>query len=414
MPHLWSDTSRISDATVFKIKIRLRLQEWKFEAASARTAKQLPASATRNIEHKNARIAHSPLQKKCRDEVATLTGVLVEERQGHLRTTFREHNEITDLRAMATSAEPVLASSLYDLEDPAQKVPQEREGTKRQPRLKTSSKAIDKALNGGFDFGVVHCITGEDREDGQDLIRNLLAPHLLASEEATATVVDCTLAFDVRKLHKIIQTSLPLPEHALQTLGRLKIMKIFDYTGLTEAIAEVREHLEHKPAPRATISDSEDEEDLGAGEAKSVAVPSRELLIVTNLTHILAPMIRTSYVQGQAALTSLMRLFGHLAKTQDVCVMVFGDAHAKKVAEAETLSMFQSCLMRSGLGDGIGHLVDTHFYLHKLPRKKPEISGKEAPPKTHVLEMVQDRYGDRFGQWAAFEFDADGRMKDIS
>lgn len=318
---------------------------------------------------------------------------------------------------MATPAEPVLASSLYLLEKPKWKVPKE-ETTQQQPRLETSSKAIEKALNGGFDFGSVHYITTEHREDGQDLIQGFLASHLLASEEATATVIDCTLAFDVRKLHKVIQASLPVAEdpaqQAIKVLDRLKIMKIFDYTGLTEAIVEVRESLEHKPEPRGTISDSEDEEDLVVSKAKVVAVPSRELLIINNLTHVLSPMIKTSYVQGQATLTSLMRLLGHLAKTQDICVLVLGDAHAKKVSEEETLSMFQSCLMRSALGDGIGHLVDTHLYLHKLPRKKSENAGKEAPEKAHVLEIVQDRYGDRFSQWAAFEYDSDGRMKDLS
>ncbi|KXT04289.1 hypothetical protein AC578_7963 [Pseudocercospora eumusae] len=314
---------------------------------------------------------------------------------------------------MATSAEPVLASSLYDLEHPNQKVPQQkRETTKRQ--AKTSSKAIDKALNGGLDFGEVNYTTTEDRGDGSDFIQNLLACHLQISEKATATVIDCTLAFDVRKLHKIVQTSLPVPEDALKILDRLKIMKIFDYTGLTEALAEVREHLEQKPAPKATISDSEDEEDLVVSGAKSDAISPRELLIVTNLTHILAPMIKTSYVQGQATLASLLRLLGHLAKTQDMCVMVLGDAHTKKVAEGETLSMFQSCLMRSALGDGVGHLVDTHLYLHKLPRKNPESVAEEAPRKAHILEVVQDRYGDRSSQWAAFEYDSDGRMKDIS
>lgn len=358
---------------------------------------------------------------------------------------------------MASPAEPLLASNLY-LSEKAQ--------ASKRSHLSTSTKAIDKALNGGFDFRQVHYITSETDSSSQDLIQSLLTSHLLSSNTANATIIDCTLTFDVRKLHQILQASLPSSSStststsqknaekdgpaALEILNRLKIMKIFDYIGLMEAVAEVQDFLEREPPPppppplpKGTISDSEDEheEDLldDNDEGHSTLPPAAaaattsksplptlppesndplhpHLLIISSLSRILSPLLKSNYTHGQAILASFLRLLGHLAKVHDLCILGFGDAAAaaatrpKSTSSAEgRLSMFKSCTMRSVLGDGtVGGLVDMHLYLHGLPK---EGGGMKM---ARVLEVVHDRHDGRFSRWAAFEYDSDGRLVDIS
>jgi hypothetical protein len=226
---------------------------------------------------------------------------------------------------------------------------------------------------------------------------------------------------------------------ALKLLDRLKISKVFDFVGLTEAIDEVRDMLQAKssslgdepPPPRATIADSEDEEeemldgpDLGDEASKPEARPDElrppaRLLIIDNISHVTSPLIKSNYPQGQALLTAMMRSLGHLTRTHDLCTVVFGTAMVKSSADDETLSLFKSCTIRPVLGDGLGYLLDVHMYLHQQPSRTTiaATDGAQEPQRpagmVSVLEVVQDRNAGRFGRWGAFAKGNCGRLVDV-
>ncbi|KAL0256854.1 hypothetical protein SLS55_007663 [Diplodia seriata] len=161
----------------------------------------------------------------------------------------------------------------------------------------------------------------------------------------------------------VINTAVEEQEAAAEkTLGKLKIMRVFDFLGMIEAISEVREILEiqqhgqkgqknnqsHRPTGvedqvpaneqesgrglqrvRSTIPDSDDEMEEDEDEdvmllEKEVKPPEDErterraeqvqeednkmeeeveegrvgMIVVDNITHAVSPMVKTNYAQG--------------------------------------------------------------------------------------------------------------------
>lgn len=331
---------------------------------------------------------------------------------------------------MATPAEPLLASNIWhsqadnlDTERPAKRL-----------KISTGATAVDTALQGGFDTGIVTCITSEPDHGTNDFVHGLLLSHLLSAPNATATVIDSSLSFDLRKLFKAIEASSKDRQEAIKVLDRLKIMKVFDFVGLSEAIQELRESLEEqamspsttRKAPKATIPDSQGEDDelfdnpSPEGEPTEEIAPGPNLLIIDSISHVVAPLIKNNYAQGQALLYSLMRSLGHLTRAQSICTVVLSTAMTNKPsADEATLSMFRSCTIRPVLGNGLGYLLDVHLYLHKLPRRSSQPDGERSGQQSKsanmvsVLEVVQDRMSDRLGRWAPFVFGDNGKIVNI-
>lgn len=261
-------------------------------------------------------------------------------------------------------------------------------------------------------------------------------------------------------------------ERIMEVLGRLNISKVFDAVGLDEALVELggtldaareQQELQRRQQQQsvrskgsntvaaaaqegnktATIGDSEeddDEEDLEEEEkpekdkAKEAPIstasksPPATLLLINSISQILTPIIRNNYIQGQALLTSLMRSIADLTKRHQLFTIVLGEAGFRSVAEDETLSAFKSCVMKPAVGYGIGFLVDVHFYLHRPfvgadSQKKMMMMMKngEGPAgaqsqdrnEVSVLEIVEDRRGDRYQSYAPFHFTPDGRLQDV-
>ncbi|KAM3419420.1 hypothetical protein BST61_g5348 [Cercospora zeina] len=311
-------------------------------------------------------------------------------------------------------------------------------------KFPTGSKAIDEAFNGGLGYGKVHSITTAKAEHGaQDLSRALLATHLLHSPETTATIIDSTLTFDVRRLHATLRSCTAAGQNtAMEALERLKISKVFDRIGMMEAVAELGDELNSsrkrqrvvKPQ-KSTIEDSEDEEDdmlndnevpvssttaEHAGNNESPrSTASHSLLIVDSISHVMTPIIKNDYTQGQALLTSLLRVLTEVTREHNLCTIILGEAGFKLVSEDETLSRFKSCRIKPAVGYGLGFLVDVHFYLHQLPpRAVPQGRGDtttdtKAQQPVHVLEIVEERDGGRQWSWAAFRFTEEGTLEDV-
>lgn len=263
-------------------------------------------------------------------------------------------------------------------------------------------------------------------------------------------------------------------ERIMEVLGRLNISKVFDAVGLDEALVELggtldaareqqgmqrRQQQQQQQSVRlkgsntvaaaaqegnktAIIGDSEeddDEDDLEEEEnpekdkAKEAPIstasksPPATLLLINSISQILTPIIRNNYIQGQALLTSLMRSIADLTKRHQLFTIVLGEAGFRSVAEDETLSAFKSCVMKPAVGYGIGFLVDMHFYLHRPfvgadSQKKMMIKKNGEGPagaqsqdrnEVSVLEIVEDRRGDRYQSYAPFHFTPDGRLQDV-
>lgn len=122
-------------------------------------------------------------------------------------------------------------------------------------------------------------------------------------------------------------------------LDRVKVMRVFDFEGMLEGIAELREDLEGRQyaaestamelniqddvqAPRGTVADSQDEDDedemllspdpgqdttnqettnSGTVEQPSILQrdkPDNGILIIDNLTQVISPLLKNNYAQG--------------------------------------------------------------------------------------------------------------------
>lgn len=329
---------------------------------------------------------------------------------------------------MAAPAEPALASDIWHANHSVDYLDEERPA--KQVKISSGATALDNVLEGGFDVAFVTCITSEPDHGVDDLVRGLLVAHLLSATDASATVIDSSLSFDLRKLFRAVEASTKDRQAAIKVLDRLKIMKVFDYVGLTEAISELQESLEERVtsqrAPKATIPDSqgEDEEVLDSPspdlDPPGLEMPAPNLLIIDSISQMVASLIKNNYSQGQALLSSFMRSLGHMTRMQSLCTVVISTALSNKPnVDEETQSIFRSCTIRPVLGPGLGYLLDVHMYLHRLPRGSTESRGESARQQSKsammvsVLEVVQDRVGGRFGRWAPFVCGEDGRLRNM-
>jgi hypothetical protein len=274
--------------------------------------------------------------------------------------------------------------------------------------------------------------------------------HLLSAEDATATVIDTALSFDVRNFHRTLLSRLEgHPEKdqlAMATLEKLKIMKVFDFEGLTDSITEVQNTVEDLktepelggeglPAPRGTIGDSEDEDEmldppspLPVMRAElmrrkiNTDCSSRQLLLIDSISHVVAPMMRNRYVEGQALLISFMRSLTHLTTTNQLLTILLNDAIPKANIKDESPSIFAACTVRPALGRSFEHVLDTHLFVHRALNKPTSRRRDHNGPKAglpieekaaSVVEVLQDRHGGTFGRWAAFTIDDRGVLKDV-
>lgn len=229
-------------------------------------------------------------------------------------------------------------------------------------------------------------------------------------------------------------------------LDRLRIMKIFDFVGLTECVTEVREELEglHRsvatrappkgqPAPRGTISDSESEEMLDTpSPPPSTALPDEPrktdgLLIIDGISQVTSPLIKSNHALGQALLDSFMRTLSHLTQTNNLCTVIRNSAtvfSSQQSNREEPPSIFSSCTLQPALGKSFTYLLDLHLLAHLIPRTTADASvvngGRDqAGPSNDrrdadggsVIEVLQDRHGGRVGKWAAFAVETDGRLR---
>ena len=239
-------------------------------------------------------------------------------------------------------------------------------------------------------------------------------------------------------------------EEATSMLDRVKVMRVFDFAGVVEAISEVNELMEgiarnvdglrlvEIEKRRIEIGDSEEELDEGDDE-ESQGEPQRTsvsddmqgsgphsgpigMIIVDTITNVVSAMMVKSQVQGQALLASFMRSLQHLTSRFHICTILTNAAvgmnpsrnseyrHSPK----DDVSIFSSTMGKPALGKTFTFLIDTSVFLSTVPKTSDDAfiafgdGGKASSyQKALILEVLKDRCGTREGRWAAFEIAAE-------
>jgi len=226
-----------------------------------------------------------------------------------------------------------------------------------------------------------------------------------------------------------------LIDQATSMLDRVKVMRVFDFAGVVEAVAEVKETRERssqreympkdpKTRTRDEVHDSEEEIDDDDTPSVNTLPKTRKaangtigMIIVDTITNVVSSVMSRSQVHGQALLASFMRSLHHLITHYHICTILTNavvgvnptkNPEYQRRAE-EHVSIFSSTLGKPALGKSYTYLIDTSILISAVPKTNEDAviasrSNLEAPfRKALVIEVVKDRFGAREGRWAPFE-----------
>ncbi|OAL52861.1 hypothetical protein IQ07DRAFT_641298 [Pyrenochaeta sp. DS3sAY3a] len=302
-------------------------------------------------------------------------------------------------------AEPLLAAQVLsdaDLDGLLEDVLCGNSGDKRRAGklglLGTGCRSVDDALGGGIEAGRVVSVSAEVGDgDGGEFCRALLAASLFKHPTSTAAVIDTTGNFDIVRLYALILAHLQrtrddlaatgkqkeleqgqkkAEDVAAEMLNRVKIMRAFDFVGVREAIAEVRDELEGRhvvaqdmeildppvqdPAPsppavdeppkRTFVADSEDEDSdqdeemlfettTSASPSPSPRPPcppnlaqtaqtqppppqpnttTPKFILLDTLAHVLTPLMKKDSIPEHALASTFLTSLTHLTRTHNL------------------------------------------------------------------------------------------------
>lgn len=296
-------------------------------------------------------------------------------------------------------AEPFLASSLVDaasldvfFEDDGSGAGGIGASFASPEILRTGVTSVDDALGNTVRSGRVVAFSSETSSQRDDLAKALLADCLVGYPESVVAVIDTTGNFDVVGLYAQMLGRMQkgagevgagsraavgegnkkrrLEDVAAEALDRVKIMRVFDFVGVGEAVGELRGGLEGRPVraedvekvnetdretsqppprKRIEIADSEDEdEDMEASDdemlfdkqtpptnpspaAKPVSPPAIprdqtntsnrtphqrvKLILIDNLAHVLTPLLKKDAPSANTLATTFLTTLADLSRT---------------------------------------------------------------------------------------------------
>lgn len=337
-----------------------------------------------------------------------------------------------------TGLEPILASTIYL-------------ATTASPetlKIATGLMGLNETLGGGLAYGSMSCISAvsQDISARNFALQNMLE-HLIsiADVHAVATVIDTTLSFDVRGFHQRVVATLQAQNEnvvdvnarSMAILGKIRIMKAFDFAGVVECVAELKGSLGHETgsivAPRGTIDDSEDDEqdeilDGPLPPRQKIALPeshslcpatSRGFLLIDNISQPALAQIKTDHVQGQSLLSTFLRSLRHLTITYQLATVLINNTDSNtRQSKEDGPSIFTSCSLRPSLGLSFAGSLDLHLLIHDVPRDEVSARAAYGEPRgrgecVSVAEVLQDRLEGNLGRWVAFESRDGGRIEQV-
>lgn len=291
----------------------------------------------------------------------------------------------------------------------------------------------------------------------RQLVYHVIASHLLAFPIGEVAFIDSSGSFSPLRLRNVLVFRLqakhqresdqqsgyvyekvqPNAEEAKQgfvdevttMLDRVKVMRIFDFAGVIEAVGELSEMREGIPRvpgedPRKTrdeIGDSEeelDEEEDPPVEQVSKNAGQVGLIVVDSITNVVGSLMARSQTQGQALLASFMRSLHFLTSRHHICTILTNAAvglsdssnREYKHRPEDNVSVFSSTLGKPALGKTFTYLIDTSIFLSAMPKTANDAAiaygnrgDASSFKKAIVLEVLKDRSGSREGRWATFE-----------
>ncbi|KAF2860712.1 hypothetical protein K470DRAFT_65863 [Piedraia hortae CBS 480.64] len=274
---------------------------------------------------------------------------------------------------MAKPASPKLASTIY-----------ETLSTTPSYRFPFRQADLDVALQGGLVSRSMICISSE-LGITSSLLLLLLSNSL---REGRATVVDTgSPSVDLIKLHSTLASELGSTK-AMEALDKARIIRSFDFIGVEQSLEEISMQAEElEPA----VDDSQEEEML----LDPVIPQVPDLLILTNLSHVAAPLIRDKGAEGRTRLNAFMRSLCQLTLKQNLCTVVGNEAMSHN--REGLSSIFTSCTLHPALGNFTDHF-DVNILVHTVP-------SAESANGDVILEVLTDRHGGRAGKWATIPED---------
>lgn len=232
-------------------------------------------------------------------------------------------------------------------------------------------------------------------------------------------------------------------DEATSMLDRVKVMRVFDFAGIVEAVGEVAQMIEAaqregeekgagvSSVRKDEVGDSEEELDEdeaspdkhtsgGGNEGTGRKVVQVGMLILDTISAAVGPVLSKSQIQGQALLSTFMQSLHHLTGRHHLCTILVNTAvgiNPSKNPEyqrrpEEHVSIFSSTMGKPALGKTFTYLTDTSIFLSAVPKTSEDATvacadGGGSFQKAFVLEVLKDKHGSREGRWAAFEI-ADG------
>ncbi|KAL6704108.1 hypothetical protein ACN47E_008771 [Coniothyrium glycines] len=162
--------------------------------------------------------------------------------------------------------------------------------------LGTGVESVDEVFAGGLEGARVVSLGAEPGAGGSELCQMWLVSALFTHGDSTAAVVDTTGNFDILRLYTFILAKLQRDARLLESmrllsgveespedvaarlLDRVKIMRVFDFVGVREAVGEIRDELEDRTgtAPTREVTVSEPEV---AKEIQTVVTPPKRTMV---------------------------------------------------------------------------------------------------------------------------------------
>lgn len=245
------------------------------------------------------------------------------------------------------------------------------------------------------------------------------------------------------------EASASLREKATGMLDRVSVMRVFDFPGVVEAIGEVTKRCEEydlfqrsgdERVVRETLDkrelanndkDEREPDDVG-NNARTQSVPpvpgSIGMIIIDNIANVTSSMMSRNQTSAQALLTTSLRSLHHATTSHGICTLLINAAvslsppansmYSNSHRPSDNASVFSSTNGKPALGRTYAYLIDTSIFLSSIPKTREDAevayggSGDSAGRwrSVGILEVLKDRYGNREGEWAAFEMEPGGEL----
>ena len=237
-----------------------------------------------------------------------------------------------------------------------------------------------------------------------------------------------------------------LRERATVMLDRVSVMRVFDFPGVVEAIGEVSERCEEHErlqGNRNTVAcdqpevghiedvQRETEEGIGAStrnHPESLLLGGVGMIIIDNIANVVSSMMSKNQTAAQALLITSLRSLRHITTSHNTCTLLLnaavsltpstGSVYTNSHRPLDNASIFTSTNGKPALGRTYAYLVDTSVFLSSVPKTREDAEIAYGGSRdlagmwksVGILEVLNDRYGDREGEWGAFDMGPGGEL----